>query len=151
MSKLTLKVVKQIGSRNYEFTFEGDNLHDVVMCSKTLSFDDVRACGICGSNDLILSAHVTQEGFEYTYVLCRKCKATLNFGKKKKNENVYYLRTRMIKKQGQIYKVYDWRRPNPVNNNENVNAQNDGNQSNYNQHADRYSMRNRKDDYYNSF
>jgi len=110
MAKNIQYVEKQIGRTKQRFSVEGKNLHEVVMESKKLSFDDVFKCGICGSDDLELSAHATDDGFNYTYVRCKKCRATLNFGQQKKNNEIFYLRT--IEIQGGQYdgqKAYDWK------------------------------------------
>lgn len=103
---MTIYVKKQIGKHTYSFSFEGKNLHEAIMESKKLSFGDVNNCGKCGSNNLVLSAHKTSEqGFPYTKVLCRDCKAYLNFGQQRKDEDVFYLRTREDENGN---KVLDW-------------------------------------------
>jgi hypothetical protein len=113
MGKITYYLKKEIGKYVHTFVVEGKNLHEIVMEAKKLSFGDIKKCGICGSDDLELSAHVTaDDGYEYTYVKCRTCKATLNFGQQKKNDDIYYLRTTEITSgphQGQ--KAYDWKQP----------------------------------------
>ena len=111
MGKLNYYVKKKIGKEVHSFSIEGKNLHDVVMESKKLSFGDIEKCGLCGSDDLELSAHVTEEdGYDYTYIRCKKCRATLNFGQQKKNDDIYYLRTVEIT-SGQFKggKAYDWK------------------------------------------
>ena len=111
MAKLTYFVKKRIGKDIHQFMVEGKDLHEVVMESKKLSFGDVEKCGLCGSDDLELSAHVTEgDGFDYTYIRCRTCRATLNFGQQKKKDDVYYLRTVDIT-QGQFkgQKAWDWK------------------------------------------
>ena len=110
MGKITYFIKKKIGNETHSFSVEGENLHEVVMAAGKLSFGDIDLCGICGHNDLILAAHVTpNEGHEYTYVRCKKCKATLNFGQQKKDNNTYYYKTvDMIGGQpGQ--KAYAWK------------------------------------------
>lgn len=102
---MKLEITKKIGKREYKFTVEGSNLHEVVMESKNLSFPDIDKCGNCGSDNLFLDAHVAQNKFKYTTVKCSKCKATLNFGQQQENPEVYYLRT--TEKNGN--KVYDWK------------------------------------------
>lgn len=88
---MELIIKKIIGQTVYPFTFTGNTLHEVVMESQKLSFADVHECGICGSNDLYLSAHVA-EGFKYTEIRCNKCRAELTFGVRKDNPEVSYLR-----------------------------------------------------------
>ena len=65
----------------------------------------------CGSTNLDLSAHVTpNENHEYTYVRCKECRATLNFGQQKKDTELFYLRTTII--EGGQYngqKCFDWK------------------------------------------
>jgi len=111
MAKLIYHVKKRIGRDVHSFSVEGKNLHEVVMESKKLSFNDVTNCGLCGSDELELSGHVTEEdGFDYTYVRCKKCRATLNFGQQKKNDDIYYLRTTEITDgQHKGQKAYDWK------------------------------------------
>ena len=77
------------------------------MESKKLSFYDVHKCGECGSDDLVLDAHVAQEKFNYTTVKCNKCKASVNFGQQQKDKDVFYLRTR--DKQDGSGKEADWK------------------------------------------
>jgi MinD superfamily P-loop ATPase len=111
MGKITYYLRKKIGNEVHTFTVEGKNLHEVIMESKKLSFSDIDKCGICGSKDLELSAHVTEsDGFDYTYIRCKNCRATLNFGQQKKNDDIYYLRTKEIT-NGQFVgqKTYDWK------------------------------------------
>lgn len=88
---MKMNVTKQIGKNKVSFQVEGDNLFDVVMESQKLSFGNVEKCGICGSDDLELEAHIAQ-GFKYTSIKCKKCKASLTFGQKKEDPNTYYLR-----------------------------------------------------------
>jgi len=89
-----MKIEKKVGKRTYEFTVEGANLHEAVMESKKLSFYDVHKCGCCGSEDLVLDAHVAQGKYKYTTVKCNGCKASVNFGQQQENPDVFYLRTR---------------------------------------------------------
>jgi RNase P subunit RPR2 len=111
MGKLTFNVKKIIGKNTYSFLVEGKNLHEVVMESKKLSFGDVHNCGLCNSNNLELSAHKTpDDGYEYVYIRCNNCKATLNFGQQKKNDDIYYLRTvDNVDQNGQKVKYLDWK------------------------------------------
>lgn len=95
MSKISYYIKKRVGNEIHSFSVEGESLHDVVMQSKKLSFHDVSKCGACGSEYLNLSAHVTEkEGHEYTLIKCGKCKSFVNFGQQKKNDDIFYLRTR---------------------------------------------------------
>jgi len=107
-----MKIEKKIGRRTYEFTVEGENLYEAVMESKKLSFYDVHKCGCCGSDDLVLDAHVAQGKFKYTTVKCNKCKASVNFGQQQEDDNVFYLRTR--EKADGTGKEIDWK-PMPNN------------------------------------
>ena len=111
MGNIQYYVKKRFGKEVHTFMVEGKNLHEVVMESRKLSFGDIEKCGVCGSNDLELSAHVTDsKGFEYTYVRCKKCKATLNFGQQTKNDDIYYFKTIEIPSgpyKGQ--KALDWK------------------------------------------
>lgn len=111
MEKITYYIKKKIGRDYHSFSVDGKNLHEAVMAAKKLSFQDVPCCGICKSDDLELSAHVTpKEGHEYTYVRCKACKATLNFGQQKKDDDVFYLRTVTI--EGGPYagqKAFEWK------------------------------------------
>jgi hypothetical protein len=106
MGKITHFVKKKIGKEVHSFSVEGENLHDVVMAGKKLSFYDVDKCGCCGSDNLELSAHVAKNKFKYTLVKCKKCKAYVNFGQQQENPEVYYLRT---KDDGSGKKVLDWK------------------------------------------
>ena len=94
MGNFKMKIERKVGKRTYEFTVEGENLHDAVMESKKLSFYDVHKCGCCGSDDLVLDAHVAKGKFKYTTVKCNKCKASVNFGQQQEDSNIFYLRTR---------------------------------------------------------
>lgn len=107
MGKITYFIKKTIGNIDHSFAVEGNSLHDVVMAKRKLSFPNVYKCDVCGSQNLDLGAHVTDEDkFEYTYIRCLDCKATLNFGQQKKDTDVFYLRT---KDDGQGGKIYDWK------------------------------------------
>ena len=94
MGSFKMKIEKKIGKRTYEFTVDGENLHEAVMESKKLSFYDVHKCGCCQSDDLVLDAHVAQGKFKYTTVKCNGCKASVNFGQQVENSDVFYIRTR---------------------------------------------------------
>jgi DNA-directed RNA polymerase subunit RPC12/RpoP len=113
MAKIQQFIKKRIGSTVHTFVVEGENLHEVVMTSQKLSFYDVPVCGVCGSDMLHLSAHVTkEEGHEYTTIRCNGCGSSLNFGQQKKDKDVYYLRTRDevdVNGQPTGRKELDWR------------------------------------------
>lgn len=89
---MELIIKKHIGRTPYTFTFAGDNLHEVIMESQKLSFPNVEACGLCGSDDLYLSAHVAQNKFKYTEIRCNKCRAELTLGSRQDDPNTMYLR-----------------------------------------------------------
>lgn len=111
MGKITYFVKKKIGKETHQFSVEGENLHDVVMTSKNLSFYDVDKCGCCGSDDLMLSAHVAKNKFKYVTIKCKnpKCKASVNFGQQQENPEIFYITTR--EEGGK--KVLDWKLPSP--------------------------------------
>jgi len=92
---MRLTVVKQIGKTRYPFTLgsETANLHDVLMDAEELSFSDIYKCDKCGNDNLILKAKEAG-GFKYVEVWCmnKDCRATLTFGRKKENPNVFYAR-----------------------------------------------------------
>ena len=109
--KITYYFKILIGKNYVSFSTEGDNLHEAIMASKKISFDGIKECGMCRSTNLELSAHVTpKEKHEYTYVRCMDCKATLNFGQRKDDKNMFYLRTEEIM-EGQYkgQKAYAWK------------------------------------------
>jgi len=107
MGNFKMKIEKKVGKRTYEFTVEGTNLHEAVIESKKLSFYDVHKCGCCGSDDLVLDAHVAQGKFKYTTVKCNGCKASVNFGQQQENQDIFYLRTR--NKADNSGKEADWK------------------------------------------
>ena len=67
-----------------------------------LSFPDVAACGLCGSDNLDLTSRVAQGKYKYTSVKCLSCRADLTFGKNKDDDQSYFLRR---KETGEL----DWR------------------------------------------
>lgn len=89
---MELIIKKHIGKTPYTFTFAGENLHEVIMESQKLSFPNVDKCGLCGSDDLYLSAHVAQNKFKYTEIRCNKCRAELTLGTRQDDPNTMYLR-----------------------------------------------------------
>lgn len=104
MAKITYYIKKKIGKEVHSFSVEGEDLFDVVMTSKNLSFDSVDACGKCGKDDLTLGAHKAKDKFKYVTVKCKNCKAYLNFGQQMSSPEVFYLKTR--DEGGK--KVLDW-------------------------------------------
>ena len=106
---------KQIGKESHVFVITGNDFHELILNSKKLSFDDLKTCGLCGSDDLELTAHVTEKRkHKYTCVRCknRACRACLNLGQKIDDSNVVYFRTIETgekDKNGKPIKKYDWR------------------------------------------
>ena len=98
---LQLMVTKRIGRRQFHFTVQGKNLHETVAEYDRLSFQDVAACGLCGSDDLDLTSRVAQGKFKYTSIRCRACKGDLTFGKREDDDQTYFLRR---KESGEL----DW-------------------------------------------
>jgi len=113
---MELTIEKRIGKTVYPFTFTGENLHEVIMESQKLSFPDVDKCGLCGSDDLYLSAHVAQNKHKYTEIRCNnpKCRAELTLGRRQDDPNTMYLRKDESGKP--IWKAF-----NPANDDENTN------------------------------
>lgn len=105
MGKISYFVKKKIGKDVHQFQVEGENLFDVVMTSKNLSFYDVDKCGCCGSDDLALGAHIAKNKFKYVTIKCKKCKASVNFGQQQENPEIFYITTR--EEGGK--KVLDWK------------------------------------------
>ena len=110
MGKVQMYLTKTTGKRKYTFVVTGDNAKSAIIESEKLSFDDVETCGVCGGDDLRLGGHVTKDdGFEYAYVRCKKCRATLNMGTQKKNTDINYWVTR--EENGKT--VLDWMKYEP--------------------------------------
>lgn len=104
---MEMTIKKQIGKQVYDFTVEGKNLHEVVMEAEKLAFPDVHKCGLCGSDNLFLTAYVAQGKFKYTKISCGACKGSLTFGQRQDNADVVYLRRRENSKD------YDWQKFTP--------------------------------------
>ena len=104
---MQLIIKKQIGKNTYPFTFEGKNLHEVVMESKKLSFYDIPKCGLCGSDNLVLSAHVAQGKFKYTEIRCVDCRGQLTFGQTQEDPDTFYLRKNDGKYDWQVFEPKD--------------------------------------------
>ena len=113
--KLKMIIRKKVGKRTYIFEVEADSFYEVITEQKKLSFDDIEKCGLCGSDDLELSAHKAQNKFEYTYIRCKHCRASLNFGKQLEDPDIVYLKT-IDGNDGKKY--YDWKKYSPEGINE---------------------------------
>ena len=99
---LQMMITKRIGRKQFHFTVSGKNLHETVAEYDRLSFQDVGACGLCGSDNLDLTSRVAQGKFKYTSIKCKDCKGDLTFGKTQEDEDTYFLRR---KESGEL----DWR------------------------------------------
>lgn len=102
---MQLFITKKIGRKSYPFAVQGTDLHEAVMESEHLSFDDIAQCDLCRSDDLKLTARVAQ-GFKYVSIKCNGCRADLTFGRTKADASVFFLRR---DENGR----YDWRAFNP--------------------------------------
>jgi len=89
---LSMLITKRLGRRPFHFTVQGKNLHEVVTEYERLSFPDVPCCGICGSDNLDLTARVAQDKFKYTSLRCLDCRADVTFGKRQEDDQTYFLR-----------------------------------------------------------
>lgn len=85
-------ITKRFGKRQYHFTLTGGDFHEVVTEINRLSFDDVPACTICGSDDLELAARVAQDKYKYVSVKCRSCRADATFGKRQDDDKQVFIR-----------------------------------------------------------
>lgn len=103
---MQLTIKKQIGKNVVTFICEGKNLHEATLQSEHLAFDDVPACGICESTDLRLTARIAgEEKYKYTEIRCLSCRASLTFGQRKDNPDLFYLRK---KEDGSLdWKAYE--------------------------------------------
>ena len=116
MAKVEMILKKKFGKNSYTFVVNGDSFKNAVIESSKLSFGDVDKCDICESDELFLGGHVTkEEGHEYAYVRCKKCRSTLNFGTQKKATDVNYL---TMREGAGGKKVLDWVKYEPKNTNE---------------------------------
>jgi len=96
-------VTKQIGDKKHTFVVRGNNLWELMMEAKKLSFNYIPHCGLCESERLYWSAYETKiDKFKYVKLVCMNCKASLTFGNKKEDPDTYYPR-RNEKKE------YDWK------------------------------------------
>jgi len=98
---LQISTKKQIGKNEYTLTGDGANIYECVTELNKASFGDVDVCGVCGSDNLFLEAHLAKGKFKYSSIKCAKCRASLTFGKREDNDNVSFLRR---KEDGS----YDW-------------------------------------------
>lgn len=104
---------RKIGKETHTFVSEGKNLFEMVQDSKKVSFDAIYKCGCCGSDDLKLDSHIAgDEGYEYVYVRCKSCNATLNFGQQKKDKDIFYPRLKDSETE-EGKKVLDWKKYEP--------------------------------------
>jgi len=86
-------VKKFVGKETYTFVVSGKSLHECLTEAKKISFYQISKCGLCGSDELYLTAYTTQEeSYEYVKCICRECKASLTFGQPKKEPNTFYPR-----------------------------------------------------------
>lgn len=88
---MEIKRVLRFGRNYYEMTAQGTDLGECVAQLGKLSFDDVNQCR-CGSDDLTLRHRKTHSGFQYTFIKCGECGAERNFGQRKDDPQVYYLK-----------------------------------------------------------
>jgi len=65
---LELTITKRIGRRQFHFKVQGANFHETIAEYDRLSFPDVPACSLCGSDNLDLSSRIAQDKFKYTSV-----------------------------------------------------------------------------------
>src|SRR5882724_7994630 len=105
-------IKKQIGKEVHTFVVEADNFHELIMASKNLSFGDVKLCGICKSENLVLGAHLAgKKKHKYTTIRCINCKACLNFGQQQESPEIFYLKTRETNEKdtnGKPKRILDW-------------------------------------------
>jgi hypothetical protein len=90
---LELTITKRIGKRHFHFKVQGANFHETVTEYDRLSFADVPACGLCGSDNLDLKARTTEKGkFKYVSVRCLDCSGDVTFGKRQDDDQTVFLR-----------------------------------------------------------
>ena len=83
-----------VGKTEYLLTFLGEDLHEAIMESKKVSFNNVAVCGLCGSDLLYLDAYNTKEDeLPYTKVVCAKCRGSVTFGRTKKDGTLFLRKT----------------------------------------------------------
>ena len=80
-----------LGVSEYTLTGKGEDLHSALMDLGKASIYDIKACGLCESPLIRLSAYVTEKDkFKYIKVSCAKCKASLTLGESKQDHANYY-------------------------------------------------------------
>jgi hypothetical protein len=111
-NNMQLTIKKKIGRDTHTFIVEGKNLHDLVMESKKLSFNNVENCGLCGSDNLVLDGRIAQNKFKYVDIKCLDCRGSLTFGRPQEDPDTFYLRktdTGKKDENGRSIKKYDWK------------------------------------------
>lgn len=103
---LRLSTIKTLGKNRYTLTGDGENLFECIMELNKASFGDISECGVCGSDNLYLEAHVAQNKYKYHTVKCAKCRSSLTFGRREDDDNISFLRR---KEDGS----YDWQKFEP--------------------------------------
>lgn len=101
---MELLIKKKIGRTVYCYTFTGANAYDVHMEAQRLSYDDVDACGICGSDNLEMAARFAQNKYKYLGVKCRDCRAEVTAGRRQEDADTFFLRKKEGGKPGEL----DW-------------------------------------------
>lgn len=105
---MELLVTKTIGKRKYNFNFQGADLFEVIQESERLSFEDVPACGLCGSTNLRLTSRHAQGKFKYVSVKCSDCRGDCTFGRTQEDDKTFFLRKKEGGKPGELdWKAYD--------------------------------------------
>lgn len=89
---MELTIKKQIGKNEYIFTVSGNDLYEVLSAAEKVSFENIAACKLCGSDHLYLRAYQTKEHYKYVKVICAACHASVTFGQRREDPTVYYLR-----------------------------------------------------------
>ncbi|WP_019946693.1 hypothetical protein [Hymenobacter aerophilus] len=89
---LQMMVSKRLGRRQFHFTVQGATFHDTVAEYDRLSFPDVAKCGLCGSDNLDLTAREAQGKFKYTSLRCLDCRGDVTFGKRQDDDQTVFLR-----------------------------------------------------------
>lgn len=90
---LKMSFSRIIGRETYHFQVEGANAFECFHNARVIGFPHIFECGICKSKNIHPRAYVTENGgFEYLKVVCSDCKASITFGRSKKDKNTMYLR-----------------------------------------------------------
>ncbi|MBC6992401.1 MULTISPECIES: hypothetical protein [Hymenobacter] len=106
---LEMMVTKKIGRKSYHINATGTDLHELLTEHEKLSFQDVLACGLCGSDNLTLTSRTAQNKFKYCDVKCLDCRGSVTFGKRQDDDKTYFLRKKEGGKPGEL----DWQAFNP--------------------------------------